>query len=124
MPAASRAAAMASAWSSVNCPSWTVATPPRIHRAETNRTRWRNTRVIGFSPRSLWEDGTTMIDVADTAWVLLGAGPVMLMRPGLGLFSGGMVCGKNVLSTLMHSFFPLALCSLIGVVIGYSIAFG
>jgi hypothetical protein len=27
--------------------------------------------------------------------------------PGPALFYGGLVCGKNVLSTLMHSFFAL-----------------
>ena len=35
----------------------------------------------------------------------------MLMTPGLGLFYGGLVRRKNVLSTIMHSFFILALIS-------------
>ena len=37
-----------------------------------------------------------MID-GDTAWLLISAGLVMLMTPGLALFYGGMVQGKNVL---------------------------
>ena len=34
---------------------------------------------------------------------------VMLMLPGLALFYGGLVRAKNVLSTIMHSFFGLAI---------------
>ena len=48
----------------------------------------------------------------------------MLMTPGLALFYGGMVQGKNVLSTFMHSFFALGLVSVQFAVIGYSLAFG
>ncbi|MBI2246566.1 MAG: ammonium transporter [Armatimonadetes bacterium] len=48
----------------------------------------------------------------------------MLMTPGLALFYGGLVRGKNVLSTLMHSFFILALISVQWVLWGYSLAFG
>ena len=49
---------------------------------------------------------------------------VMLMLPGLALFYGGLVRRKNVLSTIMHSFFGLALVSVVWVVIGFSLAFG
>jgi Amt family ammonium transporter len=48
----------------------------------------------------------------------------MLMTPGLALFYGGMVQGKNVLSTFMHSFFALGLVTVQFVVIGYSLCFG
>ena len=64
-----------------------------------------------------------MID-GDTAWLLISAGLVMLMTPGLALFYGGMVQGKNVLSTFMHSFFALGLVSVQFAVNGYSLAFG
>lgn len=64
------------------------------------------------------------ISAGDTAWVLASAALVMLMTPGLGFFYGGLVQKKNVLSTLMHSFFTLALVSLIWVLWGYSLAFG
>jgi ammonium transporter, Amt family len=60
----------------------------------------------------------------DTAWVLMCTALVMLMTPGLGFFYGGLVQRKNVLSTLMHSFFTLALVSLVWVLWGYSLAFG
>jgi Amt family ammonium transporter len=60
----------------------------------------------------------------DTAWVLTSAALVMLMTPGLALFYGGLVRPKNVLSTIMHSFFVLALISVQWVLWGYSLAFG
>jgi len=64
------------------------------------------------------------INGADTAWVLVSAALVMLMTPGLALFYGGMVREKNVLSTIMHSFFILALISIQWALWGYSLAFG
>jgi Amt family ammonium transporter len=60
----------------------------------------------------------------DTAWLLVSTGLVMLMTPGLALFYGGMVQGKNVLSTFMHSFFALGLVTVQFVLIGYTLAFG
>jgi ammonium transporter, Amt family len=64
------------------------------------------------------------IDAGDTAWVLTAAALVMLMTPALGFFYGGLVQRKNVLATLMHSFFILALISVQWVLWGYSLAFG
>src|SRR5919112_4721732 len=60
----------------------------------------------------------------DTAWVLMSAALVMLMTPGLALFYGGLVRRKNVLSTIMHSFFGLAIVSVVWVLVGFSLAFG
>ena len=54
------------------------------------------------------------INTGDTAWVLICAALVMLMTPGLALFYGGLVRRKNVLSTIMHSFFILGLVSVTG----------
>ena len=64
------------------------------------------------------------INGADTAWVLISAALVMLMTPALGLFYGGLVREKNALSTLMHSFFILALISVQWALWGYSLSFG
>jgi Amt family ammonium transporter len=63
------------------------------------------------------------LSAGDTAW-LLATAMVMVMLPGLALFYGGLVRRKNVLSTIMHSFFGLALVSVIWVLIGFSLAFG
>jgi len=64
-----------------------------------------------------------MIDTGNTAWVLVATALVMVMLPGLALFYGGLVRRKNVLSTIMHSFFGLALVSVVWVLVGFSIAF-
>jgi Amt family ammonium transporter len=64
------------------------------------------------------------INAGDTAWVLMSAALVMLMTPALGFFYGGLVQRKNVLSTIMHSAFILALISVQWVLWGYTLAFG
>jgi Amt family ammonium transporter len=60
----------------------------------------------------------------DTTFVLMSAALVMLMTPGLALFYGGMVRGKNVLGTIMQSFIILAVITLEWVLWGYSMSFG
>jgi ammonium transporter, Amt family len=64
------------------------------------------------------------MDTGDTAWLLVSTALVMIMLPGLALFYGGLVRRKNVLSTVMHSFFGLALVSVVWVLVGFSLAFG
>jgi Amt family ammonium transporter len=68
--------------------------------------------------------GSPAISAGDTAWLLASAALVMLMTPAVGFFYGGLVRRKNVLSTIMHSFFILALISVQWVLWGYSLAFG
>jgi Amt family ammonium transporter len=68
-------------------------------------------------------DGSGTIDSGDTAWLLMATGLVMVMLPGLALFYGGLVRRKNVLSTIMHSFFGLAIVSVVWVLVGFSLAF-
>jgi Amt family ammonium transporter len=64
------------------------------------------------------------VSAADTAWILISSALVMLMTPGVAFFYGGMVRRKNLLSTLMMSFFCLGLVGILWVVYGYSLAFG
>lgn len=64
------------------------------------------------------------MDTGDTAWLLMSTALVMIMLPGLALFYGGLVRRKNVLSTIMHSFFGLALVSIVWVIVGFTLAFG
>ena len=64
------------------------------------------------------------MNAANTAFVLMSAALVMLMTPGLALFYGGMVRGKNVLATLMQNFVLLAVIGLQWALFGYSLAFG
>jgi Amt family ammonium transporter len=64
------------------------------------------------------------IDTGDTAWLIVSSALVLLMTPALGLFYGGMVRRKNVLSTIMHSMAAIPILSVVWVVFGYSLAFG
>ena len=65
------------------------------------------------------------LDTGDTAWMLTSTALVLMMTiPGLALFYGGLVRSKNVLSTLMHSFFCAGLVGVTWVLFGYSLAFG
>jgi len=66
-----------------------------------------------------------MINSGDTAWILMSTALVMLMTiPGLALFYGGLVRRKNVLATMMQSFFVLCLISIQWMLCGYSLSFG
>jgi len=64
------------------------------------------------------------MNTGDTAFLLVSAALVLLMTPGLGLFYGGMVRAKNVLGTIMHSFFALGIVTVVWILWGYSLAFG
>ncbi len=65
------------------------------------------------------------IDSGDVAWVLTSSAIVLMMTiPGLGLFYGGLVRTKNVLSVLMQCLATAAVVSVTWVLWGYSIAFG
>jgi Amt family ammonium transporter len=64
------------------------------------------------------------INSGDTAWMLTSAALVMLMTPGLALFYGGLARSKNVLGTIMQSFFMLGVITIVWVVVGFSLAFG
>ena len=70
------------------------------------------------------EAATEAIDTGDTAWILVSTSLVLLMTPGLALFYAGMARRKNVLGTIMHSFFILCLISVQWVILGYSLSFG
>lgn len=61
---------------------------------------------------------------ANSVWVLISTALVLLMTPAVGLFYGGLVRRKNVLSTLMYSFLTLALISLQWMFLGYTLSFG
>ena len=70
------------------------------------------------------EHVASSIDSGDTAWMLASAALVLFMTPGLALFYGGMTRQKNILSTIMHSFFIMGLVSIQWVILGYTLSFG
>ena len=79
----------------------------------------------GAAPASAAAAPQAKIDKGDNAWMLTSAALVLMMTiPGLFLFYGGLVRGKNVLGTIMHSFIIVALISIQWVLWGYSLAFG
>lgn len=65
-----------------------------------------------------------VLDSGDTAFILVATAMVMLMIPGVGLFYGGLVRKKDVVSMVGLSFLAMALVSVQWVLVGYSLSFG
>jgi Amt family ammonium transporter len=63
------------------------------------------------------------IDLADTAWMMVATGLVLLMTPGLAFFYGGLVRSSNVLNTMMMSLVAMAIIGVTWCLWGYSLAF-
>ena len=78
--------------------------------------------LIAGSAHAALAPGKT--DGADTLLMLMGSALVLLMTPGLAFFYGGFTRAKNVLNTMMMSFFLMGLIGVVWVVIGYSLSFG
>ena len=70
------------------------------------------------------ETAALAVNTGDTAWVLISAGLVFLMTPGLAFFYGGLVRKKNMLSVLMQCFMLMCIITLQWVIFGYSLSFG
>jgi Amt family ammonium transporter len=71
------------------------------------------------------ESAAPVADKGDTAWMMISTVLVMLMIiPGLALFYGGLVRGKNMLSVLTHVLGAASLAMIIWVMYGYGLAFG
>ena len=64
------------------------------------------------------------MDSGSIAWMLMASALVLFMTPGLAFFYGGLVRGKNVISTVMYSFISLGVISVVWVLWGYTLAFG
>jgi ammonium transporter, Amt family len=70
------------------------------------------------------EQMATMVDKGDTTWMLVSSVLVLMMAiPALALFYGGLVRTKNMLSLLMQVFMIVAICAILWVAVGYSLAF-
>ena len=69
-------------------------------------------------------DAPPVPNKGDTAWMLTSTAFVLLMAvPALGLFYGGLVRTKNMLSVLMQTFVGFSLITVLWCVYGYSLAF-
>ena len=65
-----------------------------------------------------------MVNKGDTTWMLVSSALVLLMAiPALGLFYGGLVRTKNMLSVLMQTFMIVSMVAILWVAFGYSLAF-
>jgi Amt family ammonium transporter len=64
------------------------------------------------------------INSADTAWMIVATGIVLMMTiPGLALFYSGMVRKKNILATMAQCLAATAVVSILWIVCGYSLTF-
>ena len=65
-----------------------------------------------------------MVNKGDTTWMLVSSALVLMMAiPALGLFYGGLVRSKNMLSVLMQVFMIVSIVAILWVAYGYSMAF-
>ena len=63
------------------------------------------------------------INAGDTALVLVSAGLVMLMTPGLAFFYGGLVRSKNVVHTMNLSIAVMGVAGVLWALFTYSLSF-
>ena len=81
--------------------------------------------VVDVAVEAAAEAVPPTVDKGDTAWMMVSTLLVMMMVvPGLGLFYGGMVRSKNMLSVLMQVMVVFSLILVLWAVYGYSLAFG
>src|SRR6266404_3403004 len=77
-----------------------------------------------LTPALAWAADAPVPNKGDTAWMLTATALVLLMSvPALGLFYGGLVRTKNMLSVLMQVFVSFALITVLWCIYGYSLAF-
>ena len=83
------------------------------------------TAMLVAAPAAARAQPVIIADSGDSAWILTASALVLLMAlPGLGLFYGGLVRARNVLSVLMHCVVTTCIVSLIWAIAGYSLVFG
>lgn len=64
------------------------------------------------------------MDAGSIAFMIICAGLVFLMTPGLAFFYGGLGRRKNVINTMMMCVIPIAVASVMWMICGYSLSFG
>ena len=77
-----------------------------------------------LGPALAWAADDPVPNKGDTAWMMTSTALVLLMSvPALGLFYGGLVRTKNMLSVLMQVFVGFSLITVLWCIYGYSLAF-
>ncbi len=85
---------------------------------------WAQDAAAGPIKAPTVEQMATMVNKGDTTWMLISSALVLMMSiPALGLFYGGLVRTKNMLSVLMQVFMIVSLVAILWVAYGYSMAF-
>ena len=81
--------------------------------------------LAALGPTMAWAGAAAPTpDKGDMAWMMTSTALVLLMSvPALGLFYGGLVRTKNMLSVLMQVFVGFSLISVLWCIYGYSLAF-
>jgi Amt family ammonium transporter len=87
------------------------------------------TRRLGAAALLAWtlpaQAQSATANAGDTAWMLTATALVLFMTlPGLALFYGGLVRGKNALSVLMQCFAITCVVSILWFAVGYTWSFG
>jgi Amt family ammonium transporter len=81
--------------------------------------------VSPLHAQQAFDPTTDVANSGDTAWILTSSALVLLMTlPGLALFYGGLVRSKNFLSVLIQCMAVVGICSVLWIVVGYTLAFG
>lgn len=75
-------------------------------------------------PSDIRDDALISIRPAETSLMIASISLALFLIPGIGLFYGGMVRRKNVLSTFLRCLVVLGVVAIQWVVVGYSLAFG
>ncbi|MER2597835.1 ammonium transporter, partial [Escherichia coli] len=65
------------------------------------------------------ENVLSVLDVPNTAFMLLCTSLVMLMTPGLAFFYGGLVSRKSIITIMSQSFFSMGWVAIIWFAVGY-----
>src|SRR6266496_3575656 len=79
--------------------------------------------LVALAPAAALASTPGQVDSGDTAIVLVSAGLVLLMTPGLAFFYGGLVRAKNVVHTMILSLVCMALVGVLWALVSYSLAF-
>src|SRR6478736_6139263 len=93
-------------------------------RAAERVAKRRRNELKGMCRRCGSPSKEATLNAGDTGWVLISTALVLFMTPGLALFYGGMVRGKNVLGMLMQNFFAMGLLAVLWVAVVFSLSFG
>jgi ammonium transporter, Amt family len=98
-----------------------------MRTASNNSHKIRQLAVLALGalgPALAWAADAPVPNKGDTAWMLTSTAFVLLMSvPALGLFYGGLVRTKNMLSVLMQVFVGFSLITVLWCIYGYSLAF-